>query len=230
MGRRPSRVDLDGVVAEALEGGGDGVEADAATEALLDAVGVLLARHGTGRWSMDDVAERAGLARATVYRRFASRGQLVRAALVRDARRFFAAVTAAVGEVESLEDKVVLGFEVGLREARRTLLPILMESDPAAALSLLTSSELLSAATLALVERYRALAPGSGSAAGGDQARKEELMAETLVRLGLSHLMVPTGRFTPGDLRAVLAPLLGGASSAAARPPRPSHARQPARG
>jgi len=57
---------------------------DPTTAAILDAAGELLGRYGLGRWSMDDVATRAGVGRATVYRRFTSREEVVNATLARD--------------------------------------------------------------------------------------------------------------------------------------------------
>lgn len=55
-------------------------EADATDTAILRATLVCLARHGTDRMSVADVASEAGVGRATVFRRFETKGELVRRA------------------------------------------------------------------------------------------------------------------------------------------------------
>lgn len=183
MARRLAVLDLDAVLAEALAG----PEPDE-TDAMIDATSALLAEYGLRRWSMDDVAERAGLARATVYRRFESREKLVRVTLARDARRFFAAISAAVAQARTVEEKVLEGLVVGLELAALSPVPRLLESDPGAAIALITSETILRAGRRALVESYETLTAAPVPAA----ARPEvEATAEALLRLGLSMLMTP---------------------------------------
>jgi AcrR family transcriptional regulator len=185
---------------------------DESTAAMLDATRALLAAYGVRRWTMDDVAERSGLGRATVYRRFESRDELVHAALAREAQRFFAEVAEAVSQVESLVEKVVEGLLVGLRLARESLLPGLYRGDPATLVSLLTSTSFPPLARLALVERYQAIAGGPLSPA---ELAEAELIAEVLVRLGMSFFLMPGSVIDFDDpedarraLRRVVAPLL----------------------
>ncbi len=243
MGRRPPTVDLDEILAQALsdrpadgrDGAGDGgpgpggADDGADTAAMIDATSGLLAAYGLRRWTMDDVAERAGLARATVYRRFESRDRLVRTTLVRDARRFFAAVAAAVAGVESFDDKVVEGFVVGLELVRLSPVPQLLRADPAAALSLVTSESILRAGRRALVESYETL---TGQPVDPTGRSGVEAVAEALIRLGLSMLLTP-GVLTGGGplgsspeqgpgpdgmrraLDAVIRPLISGPGPAA---------------
>jgi AcrR family transcriptional regulator len=161
---------------------------DHATAAMLDAASSLLADYGLQRWSMDDVAARAGLGRATVYRRFESREDLVHAALARDVRDFFTSVTEAVVGLDTLEDTLVEGFLVGLRQARDLVLTDLLRRDMAAAISLLNTAPVLALARAALVERYEALLGRTLPAAEADEAH---LVAEALVRLGLSFILMP---------------------------------------
>jgi AcrR family transcriptional regulator len=211
MARRRTTLDLGSLLA----GIGDAapVVDDEATAAVLDAASSLMAAHGMRRWSMDDVAERAGLGRATLYRRFDGREDLVHAALARDARRFFASVADAVSEAPTLEDKVVDGFLVGLRVVRDSLIPGLIQTDTATALSLLTSGPVLALARAALVERYEAI---TGARVEGPERHRAELVAETLVRLGISFILVPESMFDLDDqhaaaeaVRQVVSPLLG---------------------
>ena len=197
------------------EAGAAGTEDPSAT-AVLDAASAFLSERGLRHWTVDDVAERAGVGRATVYRRFASRDDLMKAAITRDARRFFAAVAGTVRQVEPLDEKVVGGFVAGLRLARSSPLTSLLRRDPAAALSLLTSESLLRTATEALTERYEAM---SGTRLGPRARARAEAAAEALVRLGLSFVLVPgptadldSDRGAREHLASIIRPLVSGRS------------------
>src|SRR5215469_16060671 len=96
----------------------DGPDIDDVSVRILDAALAEYLAHGFRRTSVDDVARRAGIGRATIYRRFAARDELVQAVLVRETRRFFADIAAATNELPALADRLVEGFVVGLRKAR----------------------------------------------------------------------------------------------------------------
>ncbi|HET6963988.1 MAG TPA: helix-turn-helix domain-containing protein [Acidimicrobiales bacterium] len=222
--RRAPTLDFDAVLAGLLvgepipgeEAGDPGAAGDdPINAALLDATSALLAEHGTRGWTVDDVALRAGVGRATVYRRFPSRDDLMRAAITRDARRFFAAIADSVRSVETLEDKVVHGFVAGLRLARVSPLSSLLRADPAAAMYLLGSESLLRTAALALTERYEAL---TGTRLDRSARAQVEVSAEALVRLGISFVLIPGQTADLDDRRArdhlasIIRPLLGSRS------------------
>ena len=222
--RRAPTLDFDAVLAGLLAGepipgeeAGDPGAAgdDPINAAVLDATSVLLAGHGTRGWTVDDVALSAGVGRATVYRRFPSRDDLMRSAITRDARRFFAAIADSVRSVETLEDKVVHGFVAGLRLARVSPLTSLLRADPAAAMSLLGSESLLRTAALALTERYEAL---TGTRLDRSARAQVEVSAEALVRLGISFVLIPGRTADLDDRRArdhlasIIRPLLGSRS------------------
>lgn len=221
--RRAVTLGVDEVLVEALAGGlrwpDSEPAADPTTAALLDAASALLAERGARRWTMEDVADGAGVGRATAYRRFDSRDDLVRAALTRDARRFFAAIADSVRGVEPLEEKVVSGFVAGVRLARSSPLGALITRDPGASWSILASEPLLRAATTALTERYEAIL---GVRLSEPARARAELSAEALVRLGLSFLLIPGDLYDGGRtyarsrLAAIIRPLVAGRSS----PPR----------
>jgi len=167
---------------------GSKVPGDEATDAMLDAATSLLSSYGVRRWSMDDVAERSGLGRATVYRRFEGRDDLVHAALARDAHRFFGAIAEAVSCHDELEAKVVEGFLVGIRFMRESLVPTLVQSDTEMTLSLLTSGPVVALGRAALVERYEAV---TGIRLSGPDRQGVELVAEALVRMAISFILMP---------------------------------------
>ena len=187
---------------------------DPTTAAVLDAAGELLGRYGLGRWSMDDVATRAGVGRATVYRRFTSREEVVHATLARDLHRFFATVAEAVAGTPDLVDKVVEGFVIGLRAAGDTLLPELFSSDSSAVMALLNAAPVIDLGRAALVGQYEAI---TGRDLRGSERAEVELVAEALIRLALSFLLIPGSSIDFDDeaaaraaVRRVVAPLLGG--------------------
>jgi len=74
---------------------------------ILDATLVCLARYGVAKTTLDDVAREADCSRATVYRYFACKLQLITAAVDRDGRRVIAAVDAAAAGASSFEDALV---------------------------------------------------------------------------------------------------------------------------
>ena len=184
--RRAATIDATAIL-DGISAGEHDIE-DPVTSAVLDAAGSLLSRHGLGRWSMDEVATVAGVGRATVYRRFASREELVNATLARDLQRFFATVADAVSEIPDLTGKVVEGFLVGVRAARTTLLPELFRTDAGLAMSLLNSGPVLEAGSAALVRQYETM---TGARLATSERADVELVAEALIRLALSHLLVP---------------------------------------
>jgi AcrR family transcriptional regulator len=72
-GRVPDRAVPDGGAAEAQRGRPRSAEAD---RAILDAAGSLLAERGLNGMSIEEVAARAGVGKATIYRRWPSKGLL----------------------------------------------------------------------------------------------------------------------------------------------------------
>lgn len=202
---------------------------DEPTDAVLDATAELLARFGLRRWSMDDVADVARVGRATVYRRFPSREQLVNATMAREANRFFAEVARAVAENDDVVEKVVEGFLVGMRMARESLLPGILENDHPTAISLFTSSPVLELGKAALVSQYLGL---TGETPDAKRRAEIELVAEALVRLAMSFVLMPGSAIDFGDpgkaragLTRIVRPLLLRPEIA----PRPRPPRRPAR-
>ncbi|MFE4056421.1 TetR/AcrR family transcriptional regulator [Streptomyces sp. NPDC059096] len=57
-------------------------------EHLLETAREMIAEHGAGKVTMDALAERAGLGKGTVFRRFGTRAGIFRALLEDDERRF----------------------------------------------------------------------------------------------------------------------------------------------
>ena len=155
---------------------------------ILDAALAEFESYGLRRVGMEDVARRAGVARTTVYRRFAGKDQLAQAVILRECRSFLDAIAEAIEGLTTPEDALVEGFVVGLRDARRNpLLSRVLVSEPEAFLPQLSMNggAVMLAARDVIAERLRRARP--------DAAEDFTVPAEILVRVALSLLLVPGG-------------------------------------
>jgi len=183
---------------------------DEVGESIVDAALAEFLAYGLRRTTVDTVARRAGVSRATLYRRFDGKDALVQAVLVRESRRFFGSIAAAVADESTVEDRLVAGFAVGVRYARADrLLNRLLASDPEALLPYLTTNGelVVAAARDFLVQQGGAAAPADGRTPAG--------VAELFVRLAISFTLMPASAIpldTDEDVRtfarAYLAPLM----------------------
>jgi AcrR family transcriptional regulator len=210
--RRRPQIDLGSVltaVADVPAGG------DAGATALVDAAEGLLRSFGLRRWSMDDVAEAAGVGRTTVYRTFPSRDDLVHAVLARELRATLDAVSTAARAQQRLDEKVVAGMLTALDLLRASVVDRLLRTDPATILPFLTTDAgpLLAIAREAIAAQIRLLDPEVDRAAAAE-------LGEVAARLGLSFVLtresvVPLDRPTEAAaaVRRLLGPLLARLSS-----------------
>lgn len=177
----------------------DAAEVDDPTSArILDAALDRFTTFGIRRTTMDDVAAAAGVGRATVYRRFAGRDDIVRAVILREMARFIAEVDAAVQAIEDPLERFVEGFVATLREARdHPLLRRLLEVEPDLILPFLTTE---GTPALTLSRAYLTREFHRSRAEGHIRPDVDvELVAELLVRLCQSLLLTPEGRIRLDD-------------------------------
>lgn len=134
---------------------------DEVAEDLLRSARELMADIGIRRLRMDDVARHAGYGRATLYRRYATRDELVWAVIARELRATLGEIEAALAGIEGLEDRLVEAFAATIEAARdHPLLSRLMEIEPDLVLPHLTTHgeaalELGRQHTLGLLRRSR---------------------------------------------------------------------------
>ncbi|MFV0318118.1 MAG: TetR/AcrR family transcriptional regulator [Microthrixaceae bacterium] len=70
-------------------------------------------------FSLDDVARESGLSRTSIYRHFpGGRGQLIEETATWEVGRFWARLASAVADLDSLEDRLVLGLMQGAGQIR----------------------------------------------------------------------------------------------------------------
>ena len=160
---------------------------DRAVRATLACV----ARHGLTKTTFDDVAREAGCARATLYRYFGGKRQIVRITIAREAARIAASIRAAADAEATFEDAVVAMFVRAARELRdHEALQFLFAFEPEVVLPHVT----FDAGTRFLV--------GAGSAISPALTRflpveRVERTGEWLARVALTHALAPT---SPIDL------------------------------
>ena len=87
---------------------------DGTTARVLDAALAELVEFGIRRTTVDSVAQRAGLARMTVYRRFAGKDALIQAVVVREMRRFLASLARSLAGASTVAEALESGFAAGL--------------------------------------------------------------------------------------------------------------------
>jgi AcrR family transcriptional regulator len=180
-------------------------------ERILDAALDQVAAFGVRNTTVDQVADRAGVGRMTVFRRFGTKDELMEVLAVREARRFLFAIGAAAGPIDDPVERLVetavaaLGFA-----ADHPLLARLTRLEPETVLGILRADRppLMTFArqyVISQIEIDRDKLPGVDV----------ELVAEAMVRVGMSFVLVPGGPVDMADgdqvrafARASLVPLL----------------------
>ena len=145
-----------------------------------------VARHGLAKTTFDDVAREAGCARATLYRYFGGKRQLVRITIAREAARLAASIRDAGDAESAFEDAVVAMVVRAARELRdHEALQFLFAFEPEVVLPHVT----FDAGNRFLVGAGSAVAPALARflpAARADRA------GEWLARVVLTHALSPT--------------------------------------
>jgi AcrR family transcriptional regulator len=200
-------------VTRALAGGE--ADADATQTRILDAALTELSAHGMRAATVDTIADRAGVGRVTVFRRFGSKERLVELVLARETRRFLASVNKLFATVEDPGERVVEAFLLCVREARATpLVARPAAEEPGAMLERLSRGD---PAPMELGRRF--VAAHLRAARGADLVPEldADQVADVLVRLAVSYVLVPSAVVDLSDeekarafARGVLAPLVTG--------------------
>ena len=160
---------------------------DRAVRATLACV----ARHGLAKTTFDDVAREAGCARATLYRYFGGKRQLVRITIAREAARIAASIREAADLEATFEDAVVAMFVRAARELREhEALQFLFAFEPELVLPHVT----FDAGNRFLVGAGSAISPALTRFL---PAERVDRAGEWLARVALTHALSPT---SPIDL------------------------------
>ncbi len=160
------------------------------------------AEHGIRRTSMEDVARRAGVSRMTIFRRFTSKQGLVEVVIAREVRRGMEELDLLWESAETLEDRLVAGFEFAGRYVRgHPLFDRLLRSEPEVLLPPLTldGGPVLKLYRSLIAHRLQAEV-NAGRAATSDI----DGVAEVIARLAISLLLTRDGTITPDDPNSIL--------------------------
>jgi len=154
---------------------------------VVDAALRCLARQGTVKTTVDDVAREAGISRATLYRAFPGGKDAVFGAVVEtEVARFFSALAVVMGEANDLEDVLVAGIvDAARRLSSHGALGYLLEHEPDVILPQLAFAEM----DRALLAASAFTAPFFGRWLDPDQALRA---AEWAVRIVVSYLSSPS--------------------------------------
>ncbi len=176
---------------------GDDALFDRVAAAALDE----FAEHGIRRTSMEDIARRAGVSRMTVFRRFASKQRLVEIVIAREVRRGMQELDLLWEGAETLEDRLVAGFEfAGRYVSGHPLFDRLLRSEPDVLLPPLTLDG------GPVLELYRSLiAHRLQAEANAGRAATPDIdgVADVIARLAISLLLTRDGTITLDDPNSV---------------------------
>jgi AcrR family transcriptional regulator len=163
----------------------------AANERWLDAAESCYTRFGPAKTTVEDVAQAAGVSRATLYRHFKSRDDLLMAVIVREAGRLAAEAEIHLRRFDDVGSWIVEGMLVCLREIpRRPLLGMLFTPEAVGVASrvVLTSERLLEIGADILRPMFE---PARRRGLLRESVQIEALM-EWVLRILMSYLTVPS--------------------------------------
>ncbi|MGK5499458.1 TetR/AcrR family transcriptional regulator [Streptomyces sp. URMC 125] len=188
----------------------------AADRAILDATRSALVELGWSRLTMGDVALRAGVAKTTLYRRWANKNELVVDAV---AVLFDELELPDRGSLRADVEGVVLSFAALLErpEARTALMAVVAEATRDEALRTRIRSAIVDRQKrLVVLGRRRAQARGelppdpSGPRGAAESARAEDLIFDVIAGAVVHRSLVSARSVTPAWARALTSLLLHG--------------------
>jgi AcrR family transcriptional regulator len=154
---------------------------------IIDGTLACLARHGTAKTTVDDIARQAGVSRATVYRVFpGGRDEILSAVVDTEMARLFSALGVRLGEARDLKEALVGGIvEASSRIRNHAALAYLVVNEPEMVLG-----------HLAFDESNRLLTTASGFTAPflarWMPPAEAERVAEWATRIVLSYAIAPS--------------------------------------
>jgi AcrR family transcriptional regulator len=164
-----------------------------ANERWLDAAESCYTRFGPAKTTVEDVAQAAGVSRATLYRHFKSRDDLLEAVIVREAARLAAEAEIELRRFDDVGSWIVEGMLLCLREIpRRPLLAMLFAPEEVGMASrlVLISERLLEIGADILRPMFE---PARRRGLLRESVEIEALI-EWVLRILMSYLTVPSHR------------------------------------
>lgn len=161
---------------------------------IIDGTLVCLARHGTVKTTVDDIARQSGVSRATVYRAFpGGREEILGAVVDTETARLFSALGVRLGTARDLTDALVGGIvEASVRLRDHAALHFLVQHEPGIILGHLAFAD--SDRLLATASRFTA-----PFLARWMPPVEAERVTEWAARIVLSYAISPSDRTDPCD-------------------------------
>jgi TetR/AcrR family transcriptional regulator, repressor for uid operon len=186
---------------------------DPVSDRILAAAAELVGRQGGRRTTMAAIAEEAGVGRATAFRRFGSKQEILDRALMRELRMLALALQESSANAETAAAALTECFVMSMRAMRhRPLLRRLAQVEPE---KLIEFTRLRRPPVLELWRRMHTSIVDTFDAADVDRAQCAAL-ADVLIHLTLGYSVVPESSIDLKDddqLRlmaaSVIAPMLG---------------------
>jgi len=166
------------------------------SDAILDAARAVFEQYGARRANVDDIAAAAGVSRSTLYRRYATKDDLLAAVVMRETDAFLDELDAVAADLPP-QEAVIECFTRGLRIMRD--IPVigrLAQSEPDVIAGITDGNHLV----LSQSDRIARTLRRSGATMPDDELA---LAAETLLRLASTYLMTPEGNLDLTDEHAV---------------------------
>ena len=166
---------------------------------ILDAAAACIARFGLGKTTLDDVAKAAGCSRATVYRLFPGKQQLLGAYVAREAKALGEHLAYVVTPATELGEAAALVMSEGTRYlTEHRALAFVATHEPELILPYLAferESVLLHAAADLVAPAFAAFLP----------VERANRLAEWIARMTLSYLFCPSEHLDITDVAQVRA-------------------------
>lgn len=188
------------------------IGADAA--GVYDAALRVLTERGTHTATMDDIAARSGVSRATLFRRYGGKDALFEAAVAHTLRIFLAEITTTFLTVTDPVDRIAEAFLACLRLRDRLLADTTDAERNAELLAALSVGE---PTPLDIGKRFIAARIRAGQQEQTLPPGDPDLQADAIIRLTMGYLLLPTPGYDLDDdavardlARRVIAPLITG--------------------
>ncbi len=176
-------------------------EGDKTYQKLLDSGLELFTEFGLRRTTMEDVATKAGVGRATAYRRFSDKDQLIQVVILRECQRELSKIEDDLRSIERGLERVLESFVLAVTRAYgHPLLRRLMTSEPETILPMLTQRlwQMMS-----FFRIYLASLLDRVKKEGDIRDQSSEMLAELMLRLVQSMVLSPDGVMNPADEASV---------------------------